>query len=118
MSEGIKGSAAYVRLVEQERLMAEAAELVETLLAKHSVHRIELAQRMGTARSHITHLLSGQRNLTLQTLAEMCFVLGYRVKLTVEPLAPYGHTASGEPITDELIEQRAARFEAAGGESA
>lgn len=73
------------QLVEEERLILAATELVEEYLAKEGISRSELAARLGKSKGHVSQLLSGQRNLTLRTLAELMFHLGARVRVDGAP---------------------------------
>src|SRR5262245_55077609 len=74
----------YELLLEQERLLLEATELVEQLMAERKINRSELAERLGKSKPHVTQLLSGDRNLTLRTLAELAHALGERVHLQTQ----------------------------------
>ncbi len=49
------------------------------MMGEADVTRAELARRMGRTRGFVTHLLSGDRNLTLGTLAEIAEALGCKV---------------------------------------
>jgi antitoxin component HigA of HigAB toxin-antitoxin module len=74
----------YELILEQERLLLEATELVEELMENRQVNRSELAALLGKSKAHVTQLLSGDRNLTLRTLAELAFVLDERVHLQTQ----------------------------------
>jgi transcriptional regulator with XRE-family HTH domain len=76
----------YERLVAQEALILEATELVIELLERHSITRQELAAKLGKSKGFVTQLLSGERNMTLRTLADLCYVLGQQIELTSHPL--------------------------------
>jgi antitoxin component HigA of HigAB toxin-antitoxin module len=76
----------FDRTLAAERLILEATELIELLLGIENVNRTELANRWGRSKPYVTQTLSGERNLTLRTLAEMTHVLGYRVHLTIDPI--------------------------------
>jgi transcriptional regulator with XRE-family HTH domain len=69
------------RLLEEETLIAEATELISQMLDAQGVRRQELASRLGKSKGHVTQLLSGERNMTLRTLAAAAFALGARVEL-------------------------------------
>jgi transcriptional regulator with XRE-family HTH domain len=67
---------------------------------REGINRKELAERLGSSRSHVTQLLSGERNFTLRTLAEIAFTLGRRVHLatqstTESPSRWYSRTRRG-----------------------
>jgi transcriptional regulator with XRE-family HTH domain len=71
------------QLVVQERLLLEASEAVCRALEERRMTRSELAKLLSVRASEVTQRLSGGRNLTLRTLAEMLDLLGYDVHLAV-----------------------------------
>ena len=74
------------RLLAQEGLVLEGSELVARLMNESGVTRSELAKRIGKTRSYVTQLLSGSRNMTLRTLADIAFALGAEVKMEAVPI--------------------------------
>ena len=72
--------------VEAERLILEATELVLEQMERANVSRTELAKLLGKSKSHVSRLLSGDRNMTLRTLAKISFALSCRVRLNLQPL--------------------------------
>jgi transcriptional regulator with XRE-family HTH domain len=77
----------YSTLLEEERLILEATELVHRLMQDQSVSRAELARRVGVSKGHVTQLLDGSRNMTLRTLARLTHALNRRLQLDAQPLA-------------------------------
>jgi len=75
------------RIYEREALAFEASELISRLMEEQDVNKSELAARVGTSKSHITNLLSGSRNMTMHTLADLTFVLGHKVEMRAAPLS-------------------------------
>lgn len=69
------------RLYEEETLAFEASELVAQLMEEQKISRAELARKIGKSKSHITQLLSGSRNMTLKTFAEILFALNSKAEL-------------------------------------
>jgi transcriptional regulator with XRE-family HTH domain len=69
------------RLYERESLAFDATEMISHLMAETNVNKAELARRIGKTRAYVTQLLSGSRNLTVHTLADLAFALGYRLEL-------------------------------------
>lgn len=88
------------RLYEQERLVLWATEMLSEEMERAGVSRAALAERLGTSRANVTGLLSGGRNMTLRTLADVAGVLGMRVEITLQPLpavsAPDPAESAGE----------------------
>lgn len=75
------------RIFEREALALEAAESISRLMEQQGVNKSELAARLGASKSHITSLLSGSRNITLHTFADLAFALGAKIEFSVAPLA-------------------------------
>lgn len=74
------------REYEQERLVAWTSELLAELMAGTDTSKADLARILGCSRAHITQSLSGTRNLTLRSLADMSWALGHRASFSLEPL--------------------------------
>jgi transcriptional regulator with XRE-family HTH domain len=66
----------YEQLLAQERLILDATEAVVVLLQEQNVSRQELARRIGKSKGFVSQLLSGERNMTLRTLADLGHALG------------------------------------------
>lgn len=75
----------YELALAEERLILEATELIEELLEQQGINRKELADRLGKSKGHVSQLLSGERNLTLKTLADLAFTLNHRLHLAAQP---------------------------------
>ena len=68
--------AAHEGLAEELKAVDVAADL--TLLLHHSgKSRADLARALGWSRARVTQVLSGQENLTVQTIAAVTKALGY-----------------------------------------
>jgi transcriptional regulator with XRE-family HTH domain len=74
------------RLYECEALALDASELIFDLMQEKKVNKTELAALVGTSKSHITNLLSGSRNMTLHTFADLTCVLGHKIEIRATPL--------------------------------
>ena len=73
------------RLYEAETLAFEATELIASLMKAQRVSKSELAGRIGKTKSHVTQVLSGSRNMTLKTFADLVYALGHKVELRAAP---------------------------------
>ncbi len=71
----------FERLMAQEDLILEVTETFMDILAVEKVKKNALAQMMGKTKGFISQILNGSRNLTLRTLADMAFTLGYAIEL-------------------------------------
>ncbi len=72
----------FRKLLAQEELILEVTETICELLEKEKGARKERAHRLGKSKGFVSQLLSGGRNLTLRTVADILHVLGYKVSLT------------------------------------
>lgn len=75
----------FEAVVKQERLILSATELIVGLMTVENVSRADLAKRMKVSRPTITQLLSGERNLTLRTLADIGHALGVEFEIRTLP---------------------------------
>jgi transcriptional regulator with XRE-family HTH domain len=74
------------RIYEREALALQASEMIFELMEKEGINKAQLAELMDASRAHITQVLSGSRNMTVYTLADLTFALGHKVKLEALPL--------------------------------
>ena len=81
------------KILKDPRLMLESVkgdfimdvtERICEILEKEGIDRKELAIRMGKSKGYISQLLNGTRNMTLGTLAEILYHLGYKVTIKCE----------------------------------
>jgi transcriptional regulator with XRE-family HTH domain len=87
------------RIYEREALAFEASELISRLMEEQQVSKTDLARLVGTSKSHVTQLLSGSRNMTVHTLADLAFALGHKVEIRSLP----------RPRKDRVVSQKALR---------
>ncbi|GEM_PF-1009922 len=71
----------HKRIYASEELTFNVTEDILIQMEDKGVSKSELAEKLGKTKSHISQLLSGSRNMTLRTLADICFALD--VKPTV-----------------------------------
>lgn len=74
----------YEQLKEQERLILEATEVISRCMQERGVSKAELARRVGRSRAYLTQVLSGSRNMTLRTLADLAHALDCRVTMSAK----------------------------------
>ena len=75
----------HARSLAEERLIADVTEALWALMEQLDVSKTELATRLGKSKGHVSQLFSGSRNMTLRTLAEICFVLGQEATIKIGP---------------------------------
>jgi transcriptional regulator with XRE-family HTH domain len=73
--------------LEQERFILDVTEMICELMNKTGVSKSDLATKLGRTKSHVTQLLSGNRNLTVRTLSDVLVALGYRAIPGALPVA-------------------------------
>jgi transcriptional regulator with XRE-family HTH domain len=66
---------ANAKLVAQEILITDVTEAIWKAIEETGITKADLAEKMGTTKSHVSQVLNGSRNMTLRTLADICFGL-------------------------------------------
>ncbi len=85
----------FQRLLAQESLILDATEEICRVLGSAKISRQELAKRLGKSKGFVTQVLSGERNMTLRTAADLASALDHRLQIKAVPLAK---TASGGTV--------------------
>lgn len=82
-------SDAEARAYAREELIFNVTDDILIIMEDNKITKQELARRLGKSKSFVTQVLSGARNMTLGTLSDICFALGFKpeVKLPVEEKA-------------------------------
>ena len=57
-----------------------------SLMDKHNISKAKLSMKMKKSRPAITHLLSGDRNFTIDKLTELAYHIGYKMNVSFTPL--------------------------------
>jgi len=81
IEQEVKADLELARLVSQEELIGNVTELILEKLENKGMTRSDLAKILETSKSHVTQLLQGSRNMTLRTVSDIFFNLGYRIML-------------------------------------
>lgn len=68
------------RLYAQEDLILQVTEAIWERMSELNVSKKDLAEKLGRSKSYITQVLSGSRNMTLRTLADIAFTLDMEPK--------------------------------------
>jgi len=63
------------RLVVEESFILDVTEEIHAQMEQLGVSRAQLAERMGKSKAYVSQLLSGSRNMTLRSLADISFAL-------------------------------------------
>lgn len=72
------------KLYNREALIMDVTEDFLIVMEDKGVKKSDLAKMLCKSKSFITQTLSGSRNVTLRTLADMAYVLGAKVKISFE----------------------------------
>lgn len=83
--ERIEGDPTQRLLLRKEELILAVTNAISEELERQDLTKMELADRMGVARSNVTMLLAGGRNLTLGSIAHLADALGCEVKVQLVP---------------------------------
>ncbi len=84
------------RLVVEESFILDVTEEIHVQMEEMGVSRTELAERMGKSKAYVSQLLSGNRNMTLRSLAAISFALGLEIPKVTFPLADAPSATNGE----------------------
>ena len=79
-------AAAPWRPDERERLASRTAERIRETMDEVGLSQADVARRLETSRANVSALLSGDRNMSLNTVADLAFALGRRVTIDLVPL--------------------------------
>jgi len=71
----------FERLMMQEDLIMDITEDFCELLEIEKINRSTLAKIMGKTKGYISQLLNGGRNLTLRSIADLAYYLGYSISI-------------------------------------
>lgn len=71
----------------RETLKVDTSELIWARMQAAGVSKAELAKRLGRSKAHVTQLLNGSRNMTLQTLQDIAIAIGCRADVRLIPYA-------------------------------
>jgi transcriptional regulator with XRE-family HTH domain len=83
--QGLRASREGRQVLERERVWLEATESLCRLMDSQGVSSAELARRLDISPARVSHILSGERNLTLATLADAFHALGRSIHVTHGP---------------------------------
>ena len=85
-----------LREFRQEMFILEVTQTIWDGMLDQGITRSELAKRLGRTRGYVSHLLSGDRNLTLRTLSDIAHAIGYRAKFDMSE-GVFGDFAGWQP---------------------
>lgn len=69
------------RLFAQEGLILDITEEIWAAMEWRGINKQQLADRLGTGKSHVSQLLNGARNMTLRTLSDIAGALEQQIEI-------------------------------------
>jgi len=69
-------------------------------MVENGLSKADLAEKLGTSRAHITQVLSGSRNMTLRTVADLAWACNQRAEIRMEALRQ-DEPRGGRPLFEE-----------------
>lgn len=67
-------------------LIMNVTEDILVMMESKQINKKQLGERLGKSRAYIGQLLSGERNMTLSTLSDVCLELGIKPKIDITPI--------------------------------
>lgn len=81
-------SAEHRRLLKQEEFLLDVANALAATLQNEGITKSELAKRLGKTKGFVSQILSGGRNLTLRTIADVADALAAKPCFSIQELRP------------------------------
>jgi transcriptional regulator with XRE-family HTH domain len=90
-----------------ETFVAECTEVISRIMHQKQISKADLARRLGKSRAWVTQLLSGGRNVTVRTLAEVAYELNSELVISPKLPAVVSHQAKlpKRPKTSHIHER-------------
>ncbi len=98
------------RLLREEELILDVTELLSSALEEKRMTKSELAEKLGKTKGFVTQVLSGNRNLTLRTIADIADALGFRVRVRRESSPEVRHAPAQVGRTREHGKPKVLRY--------
>jgi plasmid maintenance system antidote protein VapI len=71
----------FERLMMQEDVIMEVTEDICGIMDEEGINRSTLAKIMGKTKGYISQVLNGRKNLTIRSMVDIAYNLGYEVHL-------------------------------------
>jgi len=72
------------KLLAEEAFILDVTENVWEEMQRMGINKVQLAERLGKSKPYVSQLLNGSRNMTLRSLADICFALGVEPVINLE----------------------------------
>jgi len=94
------------REFEAERLIQSVTSALNAALADHGISQTMVAQRLGKSAAYVSQVLSGRRNCTLRTLADIAWACDRRLTVDTSVLQLSLSLSDEARVTSTLIPLR------------
>lgn len=74
----------FDRVLAEESLIQQVTERIWELLEKKEMSKSDLAKSMGKSKAFVSQILSGSRNMTFRTFADIAFALNVKPMVELE----------------------------------
>lgn len=105
-------SRAADRQYAQDELIFNVTEDILIAMEDAEISKAELARKLNKSKSRISSMLSGDANMTLRTLASICFEIGIKVDVRIgdefsvrDPRSIPDNSSFSDSILDHVFEQ-------------
>ncbi|PRH81978.1 helix-turn-helix domain-containing protein [Arenimonas caeni] len=82
--EWLKNEANQASLRQEELIVSVTGSIIDAM-DRAQLSKADLAAKLGVSRSYITQILSGNRNMTLRTLADISHAIDHGVYFSLRP---------------------------------
>ncbi len=84
----------------REELVFNVTEDLLVIMEDMHISKSELARTLGKSKSYVSQVLSGSRNMTLGSLSDICFALGFKpeIRLPVEEQKYYSEFFDADKV--------------------
>lgn len=95
------------RLYAQEDLIIETTEAIWERMHQLGISKKDLSEKMGRSKAYISQILSGSRNMTLRTLADIAYHLDIEPKIEFTDIEKDEthqlFVERGKPLSETLV---------------
>jgi len=97
LSERLKNPE-FLKLLEREEFIESFLDMVEEEMESQGVSQRKLAKRLGCGPANLSRILRRERNMTANTMVDIAFHLGLRIRLTKQRVHDYAALWSNPSI--------------------
>ena len=91
-----------------EEAVVDITEEISEIMEAKGITRADLARQLGKSRAWVTKALNGSQNMTLKTVVEILWTLGYKLKISTEQV--WSSNAVWKPVENTLSAESVIRI--------